>query len=207
MCRAIYSTLFLLMTLHRDVLEHRKLTWQQSSSLVNTHTYTHIYIYIYIYGTSTGMGNIIIHACASKKWPATICDCLATLASAPAWWAELMASGKCAVTRCRPGCNSLDGSQGVFETEVRSYVLVWNMSPCLIHFYKGCFILITHTWASLSCNCNLRFDMPLVNKFSDSGFYPLILFEQCYTHEYTVGSPVPAADVNKTDISIQNQPI
>ena len=67
------------------------------------------------------MGNIIINVCASQKWPVTMWGCLATLVSTHAWREGLMASSECAVTRDRTSCNSLDGSEGVLVTEVRSY--------------------------------------------------------------------------------------
>ena len=67
------------------------------------------------------MGNIIINVCASQTWPLDIWGCLATLVSTPVWQAGLMVSSEYAVTRERTSCNSLDRSQCVIVTEVRSY--------------------------------------------------------------------------------------
>ena len=89
------------------------------------------------------MGNIIINVCAWQKWPVTIWDCLATLVSAPGWRKRLMASSECAVMRDRTSCNSLDGSQCVFVTEVRSAPLGVRLSARILmtkfgsHIYKG----------------------------------------------------------------------
>ena len=99
------------------------------------------------------MGSIITKACTSQKWPVTIWGCLATLVSATAWRAGLMASCDCAVTRDWTSCNSLNRSPCDWGKIIPQYdgaSFGYGEIGDRMGFHLACWVAIAWRWGT---NC------------------------------------------------------